>query len=345
MRLGINTTDAPRRQWLVWAAGTPYDGSMLRRVVPIILVGFGAALFACGGSDSEEAAGRLVFARDEGVIAYDPSSGDQSLLVPAPVSASIIHPAAAPDGEKLVYVEERTDGEITTGDLYLANADGSGATILREHASEGERVFWPAWLPSSQAVIVSVEVTAGDTTSSSLRLVDVETGAEETLLEFAYHPDVSSDGASLVYINLEEAYGETLWQANVDGSEPHRLLDDLTGVASFFTPRYAPTGDRIAFAVAATEAHESTTGVEPPPLSEGIQGELSPGIWLLPFDGGPPSKVVDLDLSSPSLTWHPDGDKLYVLDSSGLYEVDIDAGEAEQLEDTGSSGNISWLPG
>ncbi len=107
-------------------------------------------------------------------------------------------------------------------------------------------------------------------------------------LEYAESPQVSPDGASIVYERrandiMRDRTRSSLWQVTVDGGA-HRPL--VSGAAPASSPRWSPDGDRIAY-------------LQPEETGTGIHVRWS--------DSGQSGRIAWLQKSPSSLTWSPDG--------------------------------------
>ncbi len=115
--------------------------------------------------------------------------GTAAELWSAPNARVLGGPAIAADGQRVAFSVEQDGNSL----LYVMNADGSGATILRRSL---ELRGPPVWRPDASAVTVSAAV------EGIPRLFDVPLdGRPPTLLvrEYAVDPAWSPDGAFVVY--------------------------------------------------------------------------------------------------------------------------------------------------
>ncbi|WP_297694839.1 S9 family peptidase [uncultured Eudoraea sp.] len=110
-------------------------------------------------------------------------------------------------------------------------------------------------------------------------------------LEYVSDPQIAPNGSRIVYrrmgfdIMKDKADGN-LWIINSDGSG-HQKLSSLE--ASERSPRWSPSGDRIAFISTTTEGSE---------------------IYMYWLNSGKLAKISQLPFSPGSLTWSPKGDQL-----------------------------------
>lgn len=108
-------------------------------------------------------------------------------------------------------------------------------------------------------------------------------------LEYAADPQISPDGALVAYVRrshdiMTDRARSNIWVASADGSD-HRPL--LSGKASFSSPRWSPTGDRLAY-VSAVEGGK-------------------PQLFVRWMDTGQTALITNLTQAPGSIAWAPDG--------------------------------------
>ncbi|MGB3543233.1 TolB family protein, partial [Rubrivirga sp.] len=131
-----------------------------------------------------------------------------------------------------------------------------------------------------------------------LALLAVPTLAQERFaledvfeLEWAADPQISPDGETVVYVRtsmdrMTDRRRRSLWTVNADGTG-HRKL--TIGEGSESSPRWSPSGDRVAF-VAGTDQ-----GAE---------------LFVRWQDTGQVARLTQLERSPSGLAWSPDGTML-----------------------------------
>lgn len=108
-------------------------------------------------------------------------------------------------------------------------------------------------------------------------------------LETASDPQISPDGSQIIYVRrsmdiMTDRPLSSIWIINADGSE-HRPL--LSGTQSYSSPRWSPSGDRIAYTTSA----------------EGRGGEL----YVRWMDTAQTALLSNLPASPSAISWSPDG--------------------------------------
>lgn len=110
-------------------------------------------------------------------------------------------------------------------------------------------------------------------------------------LSYASDPQISPDGEWIVFRRMEfdilkDAVVGQLWKINRDGNGLQKLT---VGERSESSPRWSPTGDRIAFVSSTDEGSE---------------------IYMYWTDSGNYARISQLPYSPSALTWSPDGKQL-----------------------------------
>src|SRR4029079_12090585 len=77
----------------------------------------------------------------DGIYSWNPDGSNQTLIAPGG------RPAPSPDGKKIAFTKVPPEGGNT--ELYVMNADGTGATRLTNDATFEE---WPAWSPDGSEI-------------------------------------------------------------------------------------------------------------------------------------------------------------------------------------------------
>jgi Tol biopolymer transport system component/tRNA A-37 threonylcarbamoyl transferase component Bud32 len=240
------------------------------------------------------------------------------------------------DGHALVAL-----AATTLSDVWLANADGSGAKQITSGETQGLGLDW-----------AGNQIVAGTVGGQWFRLnVD---GSDKTALlaDREPHPQVSvcPDGKHIIYGTLRED-GIDLSRADADGSNPLRLSRLTAAGGGTCTPdsRYAVYPDRGAL------WRMPIDGGEPQrlnfPLSlvnfsrdgklalymkqEHVNGMLRGKIFVAPADAGAPLHIFDAPYGMRSVQWTPDGKAIAFLltrnRAGNIWEQPLSGGDPVQL--------------
>jgi len=175
-------------------------------------------------------------------------------------------------------------------------------------------------------------------------------------------PSVTTDGRYVVFVSNRSGRDE-LWRMDLDGSNPKQLTDSPDIEAQ---PNCSPDGKWVVYHVAtefkATIWKISIDGGTPVQLTSENSGSpvVSPDgklfaceygearpdssvkLAIVPIEGGPPQRILDLPLvvKSPVYRWTQDGHGLVYIDSASrvynLWSQSIDGGPPKQLTDFSS---------
>jgi dipeptidyl aminopeptidase/acylaminoacyl peptidase len=139
-------------------------------------------------------------------------------------------------------------------------------------------------------------MNAGETTelhylSTTSNMHPIEASDYRDIVQVA-DPQVSPDGERVAYVHKEpsgdEEYETTIYVVSIDGGEPQRFTAEEGTDAS---PRWSPSGDRLAFTSVRGESESSQ-------------------LWIMPVDGGEARQVTDVVGSVETFVWSPDGERI-----------------------------------
>ncbi len=137
-------------------------------------------------------------------------------------------------------------------------------------------------------VLAALVAVASSSTAADGRFTAIDVFA----LEYAADPQVSPDGEQIVYrrrandIMLDRT-GSDVWIVDVDGDR-HRPL--LAGPKSYSSPRWSPSGDRLAYRA------DTDNGQN--------------GIWVRWMDTGQTALIAAMEEAPGDLAWSPDGEHI-----------------------------------
>ena len=137
-------------------------------------------------------------------------------------------------------------------------------------------------------------------------------------LEYAADPQLSPDSSEVVYVRsskdiMTDSTRANLWSIGADGKN-HRPI--LSGRKNYSSPRWSPTGDRLAFISAA---------------------EGSPQLYVRWMDSGQTALVTNLVSSPSSISWSPDGKWI-------AFALDIAADQDALAKPPAKPEKAKWAP-
>jgi len=128
-------------------------------------------------------------------------------------------------------------------------------------------------------------------------------------------PQISPDGKSIVFVlsrpNFKDArYDRSLVLVDVTSGAQRALTYDRRGVSS---PRWSPSGDRLAFLDVATVkpeqagTHTEAAGATPPSSEEASGSEQKYQVFVMPMNGGDAHRITHATQDVEQFAWSPDG--------------------------------------
>ena len=174
------------------------------------------------------------------IFRIDTANGTPSRIFPAGIRA--MDPAPSPDGGRIVFVDANVaEG---TGDIFIANSDGTGITPL---TTSPELDDSPAWSPDGLRLVfrsyqAGYEGDIWVMNADGSNAVNL-TPTLGTAVVDNRRPSWSPDGRKIVYAST--AGGDWgIWLMNADGSNATQLTNTMDLDAE---PAWSPDGAWIAF--------------------------------------------------------------------------------------------------
>lgn len=224
-----------------------------------------------------------------------------------------IRPAISPDGTRIAFSWEETQGEHF--DLYVKQTNTESALRLTE--TEGDE-YDAVWSPdgTSLAYVFNCEGTGGIYTIPAIggtprKIADAPLGAVGL--------DWSADGTLVAY-SARSTYTEPskIFICDLAAGQSRALTLPPAGTRGDVRPVFSPDGRRLAF----------------------VRGDRSNlyDIFLVPVEGGEPERLTYSQHNVTGLDWAADGKSLIFasaptpISDSRLWRVSID------------DGSLTWLP-
>jgi len=265
--------------------------------------------------------------------------GKQRVLVSLGEGAYVNGVAISPDKKRLAFVLQqpaKTDakGGIDFGaDLFVSNRDGSDRSEIVHHATNGEFIFAPAWLPDSQGLLYVVrgrdQLGLPD---FRLESYDLRTKERTRLMEHAVDAGLAPDGKTLAYVyyDPDSADGEKFLLSELGSkAAPKVLVPSDSGIVLIQSPVFSPDGSRIAFAASSLFASASPSRA--PGLFASTTHPTLQDVWLINRDGSGLKRLAEIVESQPSVDWSPDGEYVYALGNGGFWKVAVATGRVDQI--------------
>ncbi len=297
--------------------------------------------------------GRLLLPRNRDIWQLDAGSrAERRLLAGAPFTF-VTQASWAPDGRHVAYSVFRAwQPERPAGsDLYTVSVDGGEPRLVL--AALGEEVSFtePVWTPDGAHLIYSALVRDPTDRTGAVRnrveRVPVAAGERALLVDDGFSPALSRDGRHLAFLRGGDspAGGDVaLWVADATGRDARPVLPPGQFTSLAF-PRFAPSGDRLAFAAIGGPARPRGAGDVLPRLARLARAHGLPwDLWEVRTDGTGLRRLTDLAEDDPSVAWSPDGRWVAFQGGSGVHVVDVATTALYLLSETVGFGGMDWAP-
>jgi len=203
-----------------------------------------------------------------------------------------------PDG-RIVYSARPTG----TWDLWIINQDGTNNRQLTFNA----RANFPSVTPDGRYIVFASDRSG----SANIWRMDLDGGNVKQLTDsadIAGYPNCSPDGQWVVY-HIDDRKKMTIWKVPIDGGTPIQLTHEHSE-----RPSFSPDGKSVLCRY----------------------GDLSPKMALIPSEGGPPARLLDLPEVAPNFfQWSLDGrGVVYVISRDRVYNLwsqSLDGGPPKQV--------------
>jgi Tol biopolymer transport system component len=280
-------------------------------------------------------------------------SGATPLTKMTAAGADSVGFAWSPDGGKIMFGSFRaldgTDAVNANGtfNIWVVNADGSGATPLTRLTAKGTTSNSAVWSPDASKIAFESQRALDGSDATSLHSIfnvwvmnaDGSGAAPLTKLTAtgagSLDPVWSPDGAKLAFDSPRALDGSdapntngapNIWVMNADGSNPSALTKLTAAGEDSFVLLWSPSGGKLAF--------NSTRAVDG---SDAVNLNKTFNLWVMNPDGSgltPVTKLTAAGASSFDAVWSPDGSRLFFDSTRAL--------DGSDAKNTNSTSNI-WV--
>jgi TolB protein len=188
------------------------------------------------------------------IFTANPDGTDLRQITDVPKRQAAVYSDFSPDGRLIAFDSDRPDIDGGEGNVqvYVANADGSGAVQLTRGAGYHADA---AWSPDGQSLAIEADwgqfpdlegiwiIPASDpdgvTVADARRLTTMPKG-----FSFESEPDYSPDGSTIVFTRFKNPRKSAIFRVNVDGTGLTQLTPYKMNASA---PSWSPDGQLIAF--------------------------------------------------------------------------------------------------
>jgi len=328
------------------------------------------ALSACGGGDgaapSSVAPGigdkaTFILANPGGLSALDDAGRFIGKLVKLPDQSAPSTPVLHPSGTALAFaLTQQPDPKRGFGsDIYIVNLDGTNLKSVVLH--EDNNVFYASprfdasgnvlYVHRRAAIIANGSYVGNE---DSIERIDLRTNQRTRILTNGADPTISPDGKTLVYIHLKDSQVDTLWRADIDGSNAGPLFKTADKFWYMQAPRFSPRGCEIVFS-GAGHTVSGTGGGAPYAVRQPTGGHsgartfhlsVPSELFMVPCDG---SSVRSVGQTGDDVVpaWSPDGGRISYVGSGGFFVLDVKAQSTHTVAQGQDFffGDLLWLKG
>lgn len=281
----------------------------------------------------------FLLANPAGLLALDENCRVLGRIVELATDSAAATPTLHPNGREIAFALTPPVPDPIRGfgsDIHAVDLAGGETRVLVEH--EHENVFYasPRYDSTGELLFVhrrAARIEGGQYIGNddTIERIHLATGQRTSVLSQAADHALSPDGKTIVYVRIENGQPVGIWIANSDGTNARPLFqrDAFWYVQA---PRFAPSGEQIAFSAA---GHTRTEGGRRSGLAHpGVPSDL----FLAPLDG---SGVTSIGQTNDDVVpaWSPNGERIAYVGAGALFMVNV----AERSTQTCADGDLFFF--
>jgi Tol biopolymer transport system component len=264
------------------------------------------------------------------------------------VAANPATPLAA-----LAVVRPLGDSGPSGSDLLGVDLTSGQLTGIVQRNSQAESLGAPAWWFDGGSLlferrdrsVIGVSYPGGSVVlyPSRVDVVQSDGSGRTVLVQDGRQPAPAPDGSAFTFLRSSSEGTALIVRAFPDPAE--RVLIPANRFRDLASPRYSPQGDRIAFM-----APDTFVGQVPMLFASSFFALVARAhgfpwdLWLVGTDGSDLRRLAQLGADDGTVSWSPDGSRLFVYGGAGSFLVDLTTGAVTQLDYIVGYGATAWLP-
>lgn len=255
----------------------------------------------------------------------------------------------------IVVVRLPSGAGVPYGEIMLLDLTTSTVAPLAGGQDTTESLGAPVWSTDGSRVlfqredvsVVGTSYAGGATVQYPSRIEQVNADGSGRMVVAAdgRQPAVSQDPDNVAFVSRSEQGPSLIVHSLVDG--PDRTLIAAGQFGDLASPRYAPQGDRIAFMAPVGLTPLAGGGLlsqewfaAPLRVAHGTPWD----VWIVSADGSSgPMRVAAVGADDGTLSWSPDGSRIFVYGGTGSSIVDASTGDVLPLSFVTGYGATSWV--
>jgi Tol biopolymer transport system component len=299
---------------------------------------------------------------DMSIQALDLATGEISTVFQAPDTSWIDFASVSPDGKQLVmaYLPPKVSGAAPTNGqqaIYTMPVDGSQPPqLLFQPPSSGDQYFQPVWSRDGKYIYFShVDYSAPPKVQGQhfayyeLFRIAYPGGQPEKLVDEAYWPRLSRDGARLAFVTLDPVDGSNkLFVANPDGSGAYQVALSGRYVPPIIDAPVFTIDDKLILYSAVTPTQSSGPNWWERLLGISVASAhtVPSDWWSVPIGGGTPTQLTHIAVAGLFASLSSDGKYIASYSGKGLFIMDQNGQSLTTLigDLGGLPGTVNWLP-